>query len=118
MRLCPMPNHGPFRALLDGGGNLLDVDLLSGGRLPLVTNFHPLSPNYELVDPSLYLLTPRGKFQLAMFQIEVRQESPPTVAAKPLGTLNFLRYYFFNPWTENGAILVANISAPVPIFII
>ena len=47
MRLCPMPNHGLFRALLDGGGNLLDGDLLSGGRLPLVTYFHSLSPNYE-----------------------------------------------------------------------
>ena len=31
MRLCLMTNHGPFRALLDGGGNLLDGDLLSGG---------------------------------------------------------------------------------------
>ena len=30
MRLCPMPN-GHFRALLDGGGNLIDGDLLSGG---------------------------------------------------------------------------------------
>ena len=30
IRLCPMPN-GPFRALLDGGGNLLDGNLLSGG---------------------------------------------------------------------------------------
>ena len=47
MRLCPMPKHGPFRALLDGGGNLLDGDLLPGGRLPLVTYFLPLSPNYE-----------------------------------------------------------------------
>ena len=44
-RLCPMPN-GSFRALLDGGGNLLD----GGGlvvRLPRVTYFYPLSPNYE-----------------------------------------------------------------------
>ena len=40
-----MPN-GPIRALLDGGGNLLDC----GGlvvRLTLVTYFYPLSPNYE-----------------------------------------------------------------------
>ena len=51
MRLCSMPNHGPFRALLDGGGNLLDGDLLSGGRLPLVTYFHPLPPNYETCWP-------------------------------------------------------------------
>ena len=34
MRLCLMPNHGPFRALLDGGGNLLDSDLLPGGDFP------------------------------------------------------------------------------------
>ena len=43
--LCPMPN-GPFRALLDAGGNLLD----GGGlviRLTLETYFYPLSPNYE-----------------------------------------------------------------------
>ena len=48
-RLCPMPN-GPFWALLDGGGNLLDV----GGlvvRLPRVTYFYPLSPNYETCLP-------------------------------------------------------------------
>ena len=31
---------------------------------------------------------------------------------------NFLRYFFLNPWTENRAILVANISAPAPIVII
>ena len=30
MRLCPMSNE-PYRALLDGGGNLLAGDLLSGG---------------------------------------------------------------------------------------
>ena len=43
--LCPMPN-GPFRALLDGAGNLLDGDGLVI-RLTLVTYFYPLSPNYN-----------------------------------------------------------------------
>ena len=41
MRLCPMPN-GPFRALLDGGGNLL-----GWSDVARVTYFYPLSPNYE-----------------------------------------------------------------------
>ena len=44
-----MPN-GPFRAMLDGGGNLLDC----GGlvvRLTLVTYFYPLFPNYEACWP-------------------------------------------------------------------
>ena len=39
-----MPN-GPFRALLDGAGNLLDGDGLVI-RLTLLTYFYPLSPNY------------------------------------------------------------------------
>ena len=34
----------------------------------------------KLVDPFLYQLTPRGKFQLQIFPIGVRQESPPTVS--------------------------------------
>ena len=32
----------------------------------------------KLVDSFMYQLTPRGKFQLPMFQIEVRQELPPS----------------------------------------
>ena len=47
--LCPMPN-GPFRALLDGGSNLLDCGCLVI-RLTLVTYFYPLSPNYETCWP-------------------------------------------------------------------
>ena len=45
---APVPDaKWTFRALLDGGGNLLDD---CGGlviRLTLVTYFYPLSPNYE-----------------------------------------------------------------------
>ena len=65
----PMPN-GPLRALLDGGGNLLDC----GGlviRLTLVTYFYPLSPNYETCSPISVPTYSQGKFQLPMFQLEV-----------------------------------------------
>ena len=79
MCLCPMSN-GPFRALLDGVGNLLDGDLFCGG---------PTSPGglrlgmhcpqiTELFDPFLYRFIPNGKFLLPMIQTEVRQESPPS----------------------------------------
>ena len=67
-----VPNHGPFRALLDGGGNFLDGDLLSGGRHSpgdLLPSTVPKLRNLLTHWQFMCQLTPRGKFQLPMFQI-------------------------------------------------
>ena len=42
----------------------------------------------KLVDPFLYQLNPRGKFQLQIFPIGVRQESPPIVSCSDVAKMH------------------------------
>ena len=57
-------------------------------RLPLVTYFIHCPQITKLVDPVLYQLTPRGKFQLQIFPIGVRQESPPIVSCSDVAKMH------------------------------